>query len=308
MNKGCCNEVFWVQRPGILLTWGCNNNGCDTGQNQRRGGAATWNDATKILIVLSIVLLILKVSWWWILLLVGILIIIFAYYNTHPDGYYDGYPDIYCATNNKLSSEVEVNEIKEGYKNTQRGMSTKKQSNDKYPVVGRNTTSSTGIMPRPVPGTAYRYIDDDSGTGKDTKYLLAGNGRRTGASGVAQNEAFRPRMAPKVVAPRDKKFRGGVIGGIDAPRVSVTDRRQDDITYETDIPTIEVPREEIEGIDKMDKKYTMSMVTPSIIREDPLQMYRDSLLDEERAEANNEIEREHESGIAAVTSSFVYKY
>lgn len=306
MNKGCCNEVFWVQKPGILLSWGCNSNGCDTGQNQRRGGAATWNDATKILIVLSIVLLILKVSWWWILLVVGLLIIIFAYYNTHP---YGEEVNESCASNNKAQTDILVKadkELREGYKNITIGMSEKKKV--KPPNVGRNMTSSTGIMPKPVPGSAYNYVDDDSDKGKATEYILAGNGRRTGAGNVAQNEANRPRMAPKVVAPRDQKFRGGLIGGIDAPRVDVRDRTQDAITYETDIPLNPPERELIEGIDKMDKKYKMSMVTPSIMKEDPLQMYRDSFTDEDRVEANNGIERDHESGLSVVTTSFVYKH
>lgn len=300
MNKGCCDEVFWVQQPGILLSWGCSNNGCDNGEKRRRGGAATWNDATKILIVLSIVLLILKVSWWWIVLIVGLLILIFSYYNTHPRQGGDGQKTCECSSNDE-----EKGELKEGYRNTNVVDMTDKF---KYPKVPRNSTSSSTLtMPRPVPSQAYNYVDDDSGNGIPPRYVLAGNGRR-GIGSVEQSEANRPRMGPKVIAPRDNKFRGGVIGEIDAPRVSVADRHQDDMTYETDIPKIEVQREQIEGIDKMNKKYVMKGPGPRIIREDPLQMYRDSILDEERDEANNEVERSHESSLSAVTTSFLYKH
>jgi len=305
MKEGCCNEVFWVQKPGVLLTWGCNNSGCDTGQKQRRGGAATWNDATKILIVLSIVLLILKVSWWWILLVVGLLIIIFGYYNTHSE-----YNNCSCSSTEKgkneeqEKSEVTIKsskDIKEGFKDMSR------DTKYKYPLAGRNTTSERGNMPKPTPSGAYNYVDDLSGEGKDTEYVLKGNGRRKGVSKAGQNEANRPKMTPKVIAPRDKKFRSPTTGGLDANRINIGDRNLDELTYETDIPLNPPPRDEIEGVDKMDKKYKMHIVTPSHIRDDPLQMYRDSILDEERDEVNNEIDRQHESSLSIVSGSFIYK-
>jgi hypothetical protein len=64
-------ERFWVERPADLVALPTPN----------RSPVASFNDATKLVIVTAVALALLRIRGWLVLLLVGLLLIVFAYYN-----------------------------------------------------------------------------------------------------------------------------------------------------------------------------------------------------------------------------------
>lgn len=304
MDTICCDEIFWVEQPGVLLTFGCNNEPCNTSQKKLRGGAATWNDITKILIVLSLVLLILKVSWWWILLVVGLLLIVFAYYNTHPTS-------SSCNknkdknTNNKQTISVSSNEnitTKEGFNNMSR-----KQPNIQNPrdinVIKQNNESR------------YKCIDEKADDKYSDESLFNASQRRNASKTVIIDQDLRPRMTEKQLIARDReeklgrhKFRdNNRLRGLDTPRIETDDRFSDDVTYEVETATAP-PRKPIEGIDVTKKRYTLNYpVRNRNIMKDAFDLYKESFDDQDRSEANTDVERLHESAISEVGISFCYR-
>jgi hypothetical protein len=64
-------ERFWVERPADLVALPTPN----------RSPVASFNDATKLVIVTAVALAVLRIRGWLVLLLVGLLLVVFAYYN-----------------------------------------------------------------------------------------------------------------------------------------------------------------------------------------------------------------------------------
>lgn len=283
------DEVFWVEQPGILLSWSCEDNNYVLKENkQLRGGAARWNDVTKILIVVSLVLLILKATWWWIFLVVALLIIVVAYYNTHPP------------PSSRRNKEDQTNS-KEGF-----NMAIKEDTK----FISRSDND------RPFKTDTkkqYEYIDRLTGESETTPIDQAK--RRTASRNVVIHEDIRPRLSEKQQFAREKeqrmgqvKLRGGRVEGLDAPRLQPDDEFSNGVSYAVDnAQNVQIERSQIEGVDKTTKKYTMNYPVKREQDKDAFQMYLESFDDEERRDVNLEVERSHESAISGLETSFVYK-
>lgn len=288
MGDVYCDEVFWVEKPGILLTFGYKDESYISNQNKLRGGAARWNDATKLLIVTSIVLLVLRCRWWWIFLIIGLLVIVFAYYNTHP----------------KSQNKGKGVDTKEGF------MAATNHGERK--VAYQTTPQKKKIVDIE---RRFKHIDDATDETRDQDNLFSADKRRTATKTVVIQEDPRLRMTEKQMYAKEKEDKAGKVKyrdnnrlkGLDAPRLEIDDRFSDTISYEVE-ECVAPPRKEMEGVDKMTKKvYIVNAPIQKDVMRDAFNMYKDSFDDEERDNANREVDRHHESAISGLKTSFIYR-